>query len=242
MGLFVVVALITYACTRPSSPDGGEASGTSESPTPEESSPPSVSSPPPSASPSPSAGAGQDAEGGGGSAGGGTGSGGGADAGDSGDESGGGSGEDDGGGSGDSEGYAAPENPDDPCRPSDVVVTLKTDKSDYDWNDKPEFKLTLVNTEEQTCTVDVGPKTLKLVITSGDDRIFSTADCAKGSASDKQRLQRGVPFTTTVTWDRSRSWKDCPDRDVKAKRPGTYVVRLHSDYDHGVEPQVFRLN
>ncbi|WP_345555600.1 hypothetical protein [Streptomonospora halophila] len=242
VGLFVVVALITYACTRPSSPgEGGEASGTggAPSPTPEESSP-SVSPPAsPSASPSPSAGAGQDAGGGGeggGDGGGDTGSGGG----DSGDESGGGS--DGGGGSGGSEGVAAPEAPGDPCRPSDVVVTIKTDKSDYDWNDKPKFKLTLVNTEDQTCTVDVGPKSLELRVTSGDDRIFSTADCAGGSSSDKQKLQRGVPYTTTVTWDRKRSWKDCPDRDVTAKRPGTYVVQLHSRYDQKAEPQVFRLN
>ncbi|MDT0300557.1 hypothetical protein [Streptomonospora wellingtoniae] len=241
VGLFVVVALITYACTRPSSPgEGDEASGTGSapSPTPEESSP-SVSPPAsPSASPSPSAGAGQD--GGGGGEGGGEGGGTGSAGGDSGDESGGGSG--DGGGSGGSEGVAAPEEPGDPCRPSDVVVTVKTDKSDYDWNDKPKFKLSLVNTEDQTCTVDVGPESLELRVTSGDDRIFSTGDCAGGSSSDKQKLQRGVPYTTTVTWDRKRSWKDCPDRNVTAKRPGTYVVQLHSKYDQNAEPQVFRLN
>ncbi|KIH97564.1 hypothetical protein LP52_18435 [Streptomonospora alba] len=244
MGLFVVVALITYACTRPSTDDGDEASGTSPNPTPEESSPPSVSpSESPEASPSASAGVGEDggggegedAEGGDGGSQDGSGDGGG---GDSGDESGGGSD----GGSGGSDGHAAPEEPGDPCRPSDVVVTLETDKSDYAWDDKPKFKLTLVNTEDQTCTVDVGPESMELRVTSGDDRVFSTADCADGSDSDKQKLQRGVPDTTTVTWNRKRSWKDCPDKDVTAKRPGTYVVRLHSEYDQGAEPQVFRLN
>ncbi|MFD0776826.1 hypothetical protein ACFQZ2_23070, partial [Streptomonospora algeriensis] len=154
------------------------------------------------------------------------------------DESGGGSD----GGSGGSGGHAAPEEPGDPCRPSDVVVTLDADKSDYAWDGKPEFELTLVNTEEQTCTVDVGPESMELRVTSGDDRVFSTADCADGSDSDKQKLQRGVPYTTTFTWDRKRSWKDCRDREVTAKRPGTYVVRLHSDYEQGAEPQVFRLN
>ncbi|GAA4904690.1 hypothetical protein GCM10023405_27190 [Streptomonospora salina] len=246
VGLFVVVALITYACTRPSAGNGDEASGTSENPTPEESSPPSVS---PSASPedSPSASAGADEDGGGdegedaddesdGGSDGGSGDGGGS--GDSGDESGGGSD----GGSGGSDEHPAPEEPGDPCRPSDVVVTLDTDKSDYAWDGQPEFELTLVNTEDQTCTVDAGPASMELRVTSGDDRVFSTADCADGSDSDEQKLQRGVPYSTTVTWDRKRSWKDCSDRNVNAKRPGTYVVRLHSDYDQSAEPQVFRLN
>ncbi|QBI56062.1 hypothetical protein [Streptomonospora litoralis] len=245
VGLFVVVALITYACTRSSSSDdgGGQATGTTTpSPTPEASSTPSVSPPAsPSASPNPSASAGQDAAGGSGQGGGSQGGGSG-DTGDSGDESGGGSEDGSGGGAGGSDGIAAPKSPDDPCRPSDVVVTLKANKSDYDWNDKPKFEVTLVNTEDQTCTVDVGPKRLEIRITSGDDRIFSTADCVEGRAVDKQKLERGVPFTKKVTWDRMRSWEDCRDRRVKAKRPGTYVARLHSDYDQGAEPQVFRLN
>lgn len=242
VGLFVVVALITYACTRSSATDdGGAASGAGASPTPEETSQASISPPAsPSAASSPSAGAGADDADGDGE----NGSGGSEDSGDStdsGDESGGGSADSE-EGSGESQGIAAPENAGDPCRPSDVVTTLKTDKSDYDWNDKPRFELTLVNTAEQTCTVDVGRKGLELRITSGEDRVFSTADCAGGSGTDKHKLERGKPYAKTVTWDRGRSWKECRDQQVKAKRPGTYVVKLHSTYDTEAEPRVFRLN
>lgn len=144
--------------------------------------------------------------------------------------------------SGDGDSVPAPENAGDPCRPADVVTTLATDKSDYAADEEPEIELSVVNTADQTCTVDVGPENMELRITSGDDRVFSTADCVGGNGSDKVQLSRGVPHTETVTWDRKRSWKDCPDRDMTADRPGTYVVSLHSDYDTGADGQVFRLN
>nr|WP_218902580.1 hypothetical protein [Streptomonospora nanhaiensis] len=238
VGVLVVVALITYACTRASSEEnGGTAGGGGEpSAAPEESPSPSVSPPASSsASPSASPSASEDPEGGGsGGAAGGAGSG----AGDSGDDSGGGS---EGGGSGGGS-VAVPVRAEDPCRPSDIVVTMEVNKSDHDWNDRPKFELTLVNTAEQTCTVDTGRKAMEIRITSGEDRVFSTADCVEGSGADRQQLRRGVPYTTTFTWDRKRSWEDCRDSDVNAKRPGTYVAELHSDYDEGAEPQVFRLN
>ncbi|TQN33140.1 hypothetical protein FHX37_3139 [Haloactinospora alba] len=254
-GVLAVVALVAYGCIGSSSSDTEQAANTTSSDDSSES--PSGASIPPSspADDASDAGSGGDADGDGSGDGDSSdgdgskdsedsddsgkseeseGSGG---SGDSSDE--GKSGEED---SGDGDSVPAPENAGDPCRPADVVTTLETDKSDYAADGKPEFELSVVNTADQTCTVDVGPTNMELRVTSGDDRIFSTADCVSGNGSDKVQLSRGVPHTETVAWDRKRSWKDCPDKDMSAERPGTYVLSLHSDYDTGAEGQVFRLN
>ncbi|WP_393916684.1 hypothetical protein [Halostreptopolyspora alba] len=223
------MALIAYGCNQFTGGEEQAASGDTESS--QESSPPT--SVPPSTPPTDDA----SPEGGG------------DDEGD-GEESGGdseGSGDGgEGGGAGSSAGggddIPAPEEPGDPCQPQDVVVTAETDKEDYAWDEEPEIEVTVVNTGDQTCTVDVGPTAMEVRITSGDDRVFSSADCVKGKeGSDKRELSRGVPETTTVTWDRTRSWEDCRDREVNASS-GTYVASLHGDYTEGAERQVFRLN
>lgn len=117
--------------------------------------------------------------------------------------------------------------PGDPCDPSDVVLTAHLGGETYHAGHEPSFSYTLVNTGGRTCTYDVGPHGLELRITSGSDRIWSSGDCAKG-AEDK-RLKRGVPYTRTITWNRTRSKPDCDHTNQKA-RPGTYVVKLRGDH------------
>lgn len=123
----------------------------------------------------------------------------------------------------------------DPCKPGDVVVTADLGGSSYSGAERPEFRYTVVNTGELTCSYDIGG--LELRITSGSDRIWSSTDCASGPA--RKKLKRGVPYTRTVTWNRTRSSAKCHETDEKA-RPGTYVVRLRGNH---VKPQsqVFRL-
>lgn len=123
----------------------------------------------------------------------------------------------------------------DPCEPGDVVVTSDLGGSSYGAGDRPEFSFTVVNTGKLTCSYDIGG--VELRITSGPDRIWSSADCAPDSAHKK--LKRGVPYTRTVTWNRTRSSSKCHDTHDKA-RPGTYVVRLRGKHVKS-HSQVFRL-
>lgn len=156
-----------------------------------------------------------------------------------------GDGDDSGGsGGGSGGGEAAPDIPaprqaSDPCRPEDIVVTAEADESDYASGEEPTISLSVVNLGEQTCTVDVGPATMEIVVKSGDDRVFSTADCVDNGSRNEQ-LEQGRPITTTFTWDRKRSWEDCRDDDENAGS-GTYQADLHSIYDNGAERVVFRL-
>ena len=127
-----------------------------------------------------------------------------------------------------------------PCHPENVVVTVHSDRDDYAAGVYPVLTLTLVNTGSTTCRADVGPDTLELRITSGNDRIWSSADCGDAFRAEAVELRRGVPHDVDLTWDRTRSWPDCRD-DVVHARPGTYVAKAYSDYEVAGS-QVFRLH
>ncbi|WP_197285773.1 hypothetical protein [Nocardiopsis sp. NRRL B-16309] len=232
----LVFAVIAFAC-RPSSGDDGDPSRSEAGVEPSEEVTPSVPSAEPSDAESEGSEDGEDAEADG-------------DGEDSGDgegdedEGGSGSGSDSEGGSGGGSGdVAAPERPEDPCRPQDVVVSFdfaSADKETYGGGEEPGFRITVVNTAEQTCTVDVGPEALELRIHSGDDRIFSTADCVEGSSAEERQLRRGVPHEYTITWERMRSFTDCRD-DSRAAAVGWYRANLHGDYAGDPDQLVFQL-
>ncbi|RAY15329.1 hypothetical protein DPM19_11525 [Actinomadura craniellae] len=132
---------------------------------------------------------------------------------------------------------AAPRRNGDACDPKDVVVGLAPTKGSYGGKDRPVFRLTVVNTGARSCTYGVGPRELELRVTSGSDRVWSSAHCAGGPASTLQLLRRGIPHITETTWDRRRSSDGCPGGRSTA-RPGTYVVTVKGAK---VPKQVFRL-
>lgn len=127
----------------------------------------------------------------------------------------------------------------DACEPGDVVINLAASKETYTAKEWPQLGLTVVNTGERACTFDVGPKALETRITSGSDRVWSSAHCATGTGSSIQMLRRGIPYLATVGWDRKRSADGCPAKRPGAG-PGTYVASVKSG-DIKVKRQVFRL-
>ncbi|RSN46961.1 hypothetical protein [Actinomadura sp. WAC 06369] len=115
------------------------------------------------------------------------------------------------------------------CRDDDIVVTLGAADERYAGGKRPAFRVTVVNTAENTCRFD--PGSLDLRITSGDDRIWSSAECRGGDAA-RESLRRGVPYVREIVWDRRRG---CGG---DAARAGTYVAHLHGGKG---KRQVFRL-
>lgn len=127
----------------------------------------------------------------------------------------------------------------DACMPANVVVGLTPTAESYKGKAQPQFRLSVVNTGGRSCTLGVGPKELQIRVTSGSDRVWSSADCVRGSGSSIQLLKRGVPFLSTITWDRRRSSDGCAgSRDLA--RPGTYVVSVNAG-KLKVKRQVFQL-
>ena len=72
------------------------------------------------------------------------------------------------------------------------------------------------------CTVDAGDATREVLVTSGDDRIWSTKDCAtEESASRQLLLGAGAADAVDIEWARVRSADGCP-ADLPAPKAGTY--------------------
>ena len=90
-------------------------------------------------------------------------------------------------------------------RPLNVQVSLSTARADG-------------------CAAAVDPARLVVTVTSGKDRIWTTAHCGKAIARATLALAAGKPSTSTVTWDGRRSAAKCPAGQATA-RPGTYVVQ-----------------
>lgn len=138
---------------------------------------------------------------------------------------------------------SAPERPEDPCRPQDVFVTFdfaEKDREVYGGGAGPEFRVTVVNVAEQTCTMDVGPEAFELRIDSGDDRVFSSADCVEGNSKEERQLTQGSPHEYTLTWELERSFTDCRENGAKAQ-PGWYKANLRGDHGGSVDQLVFQL-
>ncbi|MET9064807.1 hypothetical protein ACWDR1_05945 [Streptosporangium sandarakinum] len=111
------------------------------------------------------------------------------------------------------------------CSPADLVLSVRGTGEIYGPGVQPKFLLTLVNTGETPCRADVGPRAMEVRITSGADRVWSSADCVSGGTDDFHRLERGVPYVREVVWDRRRSGADCAIEGAAA-RPGTYVAAV----------------
>lgn len=121
----------------------------------------------------------------------------------------------------------------DACDARDLVASLASTKDTYRGNERPRFRLSVVNTGRRSCTFDVGAKGLRLRIESGSDRIWSSDQCG-GPGSDLRMLRRGIPYIETLEWNRRRC-----DGDSRV-RPGTYVISAKGSGIRA-KSQVFRL-
>lgn len=112
------------------------------------------------------------------------------------------------------------------CSPSDLVLTMNASGTSFRSGDRPSFALDVVNVGSRGCAFDAGPKSLNLLIKSGQDRIWDSADCAGGHASKTVQLARGVPYSVSFSWDRLRSSPGCRANRTAAL-PGTYAATAY---------------
>jgi hypothetical protein len=95
------------------------------------------------------------------------------------------------------------------CRPADVVLSLFLSQDRYGPGQLPVFDVDVVSTSRRTCTFNVGPKFLAVVVTAGGDRVWSSADCVAGAGSLVTDLVKGVPAVLPISWDRQTSAPGC---------------------------------
>jgi hypothetical protein len=107
---------------------------------------------------------------------------------------------------------------------SSLDLDVSTDAKSYDAGANPKVTTTVTNTGAKACLVDAGTAEAALVITSGDDEVWSSQHCAsKDSRSKPLLLSAGKSVSESVTWVRVRSAEGCPAKP-RAAKAGTYAV------------------
>jgi hypothetical protein len=92
------------------------------------------------------------------------------------------------------------------CAPQDIALSAESDKESYAEGEYPQFSMTITNTGDATCTLEVGSDKQKYVITSGSDSIWDSTVCQTGAEPYVQELTSGQTVTTSpVEWGRARS-------------------------------------
>ena len=110
-----------------------------------------------------------------------------------------------------------------PCDEAALTVEAGAEDESYPVGEQPRLELRITNTGTAPCSRDLGQAAVELQVVSGDDRIWSSDDCAPGGEADVVVLPPGEVETSTVTWPGTRSEPGCQGDDEPADA-GTYKV------------------
>ncbi len=113
-----------------------------------------------------------------------------------------------------------------PCAASAIKVTATADHTLYPSGVNARFVLTVTNTGTVACRLDVGTANRSFVVTSGTDRIWSSADCTK-TLPNVAVFKAGDSVSYSHTWTRQRSTTGGCAAAGTGARPGTYKLIAH---------------
>ena len=122
------------------------------------------------------------------------------------------------------------------CAAKDLRPTL-TGKQRIAPKRRTTFQLSLINGSERTCTATVTRKNFELKISSGGNRIWSTADCPSMIKTISHKLGSEHAVAWSLTWDGKRSKPTCKSASP-ALRAGRYVATAQLD---GAAPVKLRM-
>jgi hypothetical protein len=132
------------------------------------------------------------------------------------------------------------------CTPAVISVVPVTDADEYAAEQQPLLSLTVTNTGAQACTFSAGSDVQEYIITSGEDRIWSSRDCQVDAVAAPVTLEPGVAVTTTpFAWDRTRSDPttcDAPDRPSVTAGGATYRLDVILNGVESADSKPFLLN
>lgn len=97
-----------------------------------------------------------------------------------------------------------------------LSLSLTTQSAAYANGVDPQFTVAVVNRGTSDCDVDVSPKSLVLDVFSGQDHVWSSADCATGG-KDLRGIAPGAVETVTYSWNRTRSAQGCAPNAATVK-------------------------
>ncbi|WP_156164992.1 hypothetical protein [Demequina silvatica] len=113
------------------------------------------------------------------------------------------------------------------CDAAAIEVSVAANPANVPADTQPKFDVTIDQNGDVACLLDTTGKNTKLVITSGEDRIWSSADCpAEQSLIGKEwLLDAGDTKDVQVAWPRIRSAEGCAATD-QAPGAGTYWAQV----------------
>lgn len=104
-----------------------------------------------------------------------------------------------------------------------VAVAAETDKQSYEPGENPVLSLVVRNGGDMPCTVNVGTSQMEFVLTSADERVFSSTDCQQASQDLERTIGPGGEERATFEWSRDRSVPGCTVVD-EAPGAGSYTL------------------
>lgn len=94
------------------------------------------------------------------------------------------------------------------CTATSARLSVTPDREAYPAGTHPRFRVTVDNTSDTACAIDLGSGFVALLVTSGTDRVWNSTDCPSlGSAPVVVPPHQAR--TETVTWTRVRSRPGC---------------------------------
>ncbi|MFT4051177.1 MAG: hypothetical protein QM677_02875 [Microbacterium sp.] len=129
------------------------------------------------------------------------------------------------------------------CTTGDISVLAVTDQDSYAAGELPQLSITLSNTSDDPCLINVGTSTQSFVITSGSDTWWRSTDCQTESSDQVVQLEAGqtVSSVTPIEWDRTRSAVDTCDADRSAAPAGYYHLQVSIGGVQGADTKMFEL-
>ncbi|WP_414168328.1 hypothetical protein ACMATS_16800 [Streptoverticillium reticulum] len=115
------------------------------------------------------------------------------------------------------------------CAPGSVKLAVRSVKDSYGPGEKPKFEVVVENTGGSACKVDFGAAAAQLKITNtvGDDHVWASDDCPRGTSSLFVELPGSGETKRTLEWDRKRSVPQCATPSgSQTAGPGTYRVEV----------------
>jgi hypothetical protein len=93
------------------------------------------------------------------------------------------------------------------CEPDDLKVVASVNASTFDQGVPPQFGFTITNSSSSPCVVSAGSDQQDFVVSSGQEKYWSSKDCQTAPQHAEVTLEAGGSQGTTVPveWGRTRS-------------------------------------
>ena len=132
------------------------------------------------------------------------------------------------------------------CSPAQVAVEAITDAVRYEPGQQPQLSLSITNTGQAPCVLNVGSAQQVFTITSGKDVYWTSTHCQSDPVDAQVTLEPGVPVSssTPVPWDRTRSAPDTcsvANRDAAPAGGASYYLTVSVSGIESASPKQFLL-